>query len=135
MKRSQLCEKNGSELCPKEEDWINSVLQNLHEQDKIDNQTLKDLKSVGSQLPRLYGLAKVHKKNIPLRPVLSMPGSPYHKIAQKVTEWLWVVPGSKINSSTQKTVDSLKIMTMESDEVIISLMWCHYTQMFLSRKP
>ena len=79
-------QKNGGDLCPKEEDWINSVLQNLHEQGKIDNQTLKDLKSVGSQLPRLYGLAKVYKKNIPLRPVLSMPGSPYHKIAQKVTE-------------------------------------------------
>ena len=49
-----------------------------------------------------------------------MPGSPYHKIAQKVTEWLSVVPESKINSSTQKTVDSFKRMTLESDEVIIS---------------
>ena len=49
-----------------------------------------------------------------------MPGSPYHKIARKVTEWLSVVPESKINSSTQKTVDSFKRMTLESDEVIIS---------------
>ena len=49
-----------------------------------------------------------------------MPGSPYHKIAQKVTEWLSVVPESKINSSTQKTVDSLKRMTLESDEAIVS---------------
>ena len=32
---------------------------------------------------------------------------------------LSVVPESKINSSTQKTVDSLKRMTLESDEVII----------------
>ena len=31
-----------------------------------------------------------------------------------------VVPESKINSSTQKTIDSLKRMTLESDEVIIS---------------
>ena len=81
--------------------------------------TLKDLKSVGGQLPRLSGLAKVHKKNIALRPVLSMPGLPHHKIAQKVTEWLSVVPESKINSSTQKTVNSLKRVTLESDEVII----------------
>ena len=50
-----------------------------------------------------------------------MPGSPYHKIAQKVTEWLSEIPESKINTSTQKTVDSLKRMTLESDEVIISL--------------
>ena len=74
---------------------------------------------MGGQLPRLYGLAKVHKKNIPLRPVLSVPGSPYHKIAQKVTEWLSVVPESKINSSTQKTLDSMTNV-MEHDKVIIS---------------
>ena len=92
----------------------------MHEQGKIDNQTLKDLKSMRGQLPRLYGLAKVHKKNIPLRPVLSMPGSPYYKITQKVTGWLSEVPESKINNSTQKTVDSLKRKTLESDEVIIS---------------
>ena len=49
-----------------------------------------------------------------------MPGLPYHKIAQKVTEWLSVVPESKINSSTQKTVDILKRMTPESEEAIIS---------------
>ena len=61
--------KNGRDLCLKEEDRIKSVLQNLHEQGKIDNQTLKDLKSMGGQFPRLYGLAKVYKKNIPLRPV------------------------------------------------------------------
>ena len=99
--------KNGRELCLKEEDRINSV---LHEQ----------LKSMGGQLPRLYGQAKVHKKNIPLRPVLSMPGSPYHKIAQNVAELLSVVSETKVNSSTQKTVDSWKRTTLEFDEVIIS---------------
>ena len=49
-----------------------------------------------------------------------MPGSPYHKIAQKVTERLSVVLETKINSSTQKTVDSWKRTTLESDEVLIS---------------
>ena len=72
-------------LCLKEDYRTNPVLQNLHEQGKLDNQTLEELKSGGGQLSRLYGLTKVHKKNIPLRHVLSMPGSPYHKIAQKAT--------------------------------------------------
>ena len=111
--------KNGWDLRLKEEDRINFVLQNLHEQGKIDNQTLNG-RSMGGQIPRLYGLAKVHKKNIPLRPVLSIPGSPYQKTAQQVTKWLSVVPESKINSSTQKTVDSSKRTTLEPDEVIIS---------------
>ena len=37
----------------------------------------------GSQKAHLYRLAKVHKKNIPMRPVLFMPGSAYHKVAKK----------------------------------------------------
>ena len=58
--------------------------------------------STGGQLPRRYRLAKVHKNKVRLRPVLSMLGSPYHKIAQKIADWLSVVPESKINSSTRK---------------------------------
>ena len=57
----------------KEEEKINTVLEELNEHGKIDEKLLKSIKSVGGQLPRLYGLAKVHKENIPVRPVLSMP--------------------------------------------------------------
>lgn len=35
-----------------------------------------------------HGLAKIHKHDVPLRPVLSMPGSAYHKIALQVADWL-----------------------------------------------
>ena len=41
------------------------------------------LRPIGSQPPRLYGLAKVHKTNTPMRPVLSMPGSAYNEIAKQ----------------------------------------------------
>ena len=59
-------QKNGRDVYLKEEDRINSVLQNVHEQGKIDNQTLKVLKPIRGQLQRLHELAKVHKKNIPI---------------------------------------------------------------------
>ena len=69
---------------------------------------------------RLYGLAKVHKKDIPVRPVLSMPGSAYHKVAIKVAEWLSVVPECQINSSTKTVCDKLKTVTLERDEIVVS---------------
>lgn len=59
---------------------------------------MKKLQTTGSQAPRLYGLTKVHKNDISLRPVLSIPGSPYHKIALQVAEWLSVVDECKIIS-------------------------------------
>ena len=37
-----------------------------------------------------------------------MPRSPYYKLAEKITEWLSVIPESKINSSSKQTVNNLK---------------------------
>ena len=39
-----------------------------------------------SQRPRMYGLPKTHKENIPLRPVLSMIGSSQHELAKWLAE-------------------------------------------------
>ena len=50
------------------------------------------LKPVGSQPPRLYGLTNIHKKVLPVGPVLSMPGSAYHKIGTEIPECLIIVP-------------------------------------------
>ena len=112
--------KNVSEMCLKEEEDINNVLQDLHKEGKIDKKLLKELKSTGSQLPRFYGLAKVHKNNVLLCPVLSMPGSPYDKFAQKGTDWLSVVLEPKINSYSEKSVKRLKRVTLDADEAVIS---------------
>lgn len=41
-----------------------------------------------SQIPRLYGLPKLHKTNIPLRPILSMSGSPVHSLSRWLVDKL-----------------------------------------------
>ena len=53
--------KNAKEICLKEEEPINNFLQDLRKEGKMDGKTLKELKSVGGQLPRLYRLAKFTK--------------------------------------------------------------------------
>ena len=91
----------------------------LNLESKISDPLFKKLKPVGSQPPRLYGLAKVHKNEIPLRPVLSMPGSAYFKIAVQVSEWLFIVEECKINSSTKVIADSLQHINLNNDREII----------------
>ena len=78
------------------------------------------MRSRGGQAPRLYGLAKVHKEDIPVRPVLSMPGSPYHAVAEYVADCLAKVPQCNINASTKEICDDIKNVTLESDEEMIS---------------
>ena len=104
----------------KEQDRINEALKNLESEGKISEELLEEMKSKGGQPPRLYGLAKVHKNVIPMRPVLSMPGSPYYNIAETVTKWLSVVPESKSQCSSQKIANQLKDIELEDGEEQVS---------------
>lgn len=78
--------KNEKHRVMKEEERIIGVLKQLKEQENISQVLFDKLKPINSQPPGLYGLAKIHKEDVPLRPVLSMPGSAYHKIVVQVTE-------------------------------------------------
>jgi len=112
--------KNALNPIIKEENRVVKILKDMRSNDQIDEKLFKKLKPVGSQPPRLYGLAKVHKINIPVRPVLSMPGSAYHPIAEQVAEWLETVPECKINSSTKSISDKLKHIELAEDEELVS---------------
>ena len=46
---------------------------------------------VGSITPRMYGLPKMHKKDVPLRPILSMVHSAQHKLAKFLNDQLYPV--------------------------------------------
>ena len=89
---------------------------------KITKYLRKCIKNVsrGGQPPRLYGLAKVHKKTVSVRPVLSMPGTPYEKVGTWVTEWLSSIPSSQIRCTNKQVVDKIKNITLEDEEVIVS---------------
>ena len=112
--------KNEKHTIFKEEERISESLKLLRDNDKIDEQLYLQLKPRGSQPAKLYGLAKVHKHNTPVRPVLSMPGSPYHKIAVQITKWLSVVEECKTNGSTKSVADSLKDIHLDNDECLVS---------------
>ena len=55
-----------------------------------------------------------------MRPVLSMPGSPYHKIALKMTQWLSVVSECKINCFTEEISESLHTVMLDDEDELIS---------------
>ena len=65
----------------KEGQTIIEALKTLKSNGDISEELYYKIKPRGSQPARLYGLAKVHKADTSLRPVLSMPGPAYHKIA------------------------------------------------------
>ena len=61
---------------------IIKFLKQLLFKNEISDSLFNLIKPVGSVTPRLYGLPKIHKENIPLRPILSMVNSAQHKLAK-----------------------------------------------------
>ncbi|CAH8467852.1 unnamed protein product, partial [Dicrocoelium dendriticum] len=70
------------------ETQITKSLQELRTKGYISDALYDSLRPSGTNVPRLYGLPKIHKANIPLRPILSMVNSPYHTVAQWLVEIL-----------------------------------------------
>ena len=59
---------------------INKELLAMRKKDEISKNLYTRMRSSGRQPARLYGLAKVHKENTPLRQVLLLPGSSYYNL-------------------------------------------------------
>ena len=84
-----------------EQDRINKILLGLNKEGKLSDDTFKALKIRGGQFPKVYGLAKVHKEGVPVRPIVSMSGSVYENIGKLVSQWLSRVPEASINLREQ----------------------------------
>nr|CAJ00247.1 TPA: reverse transcriptase [Schistosoma mansoni] len=71
-----------NDLADKIEKQIIDSLKQIKQQGFISEKVFEMLKSIGTRTPRLYGLPKIHKSGLPLRPVLDMNNSAYHTIAK-----------------------------------------------------
>jgi hypothetical protein len=44
--------------------------------------------TAGYRAPRIYGLPKIHKEGVPLRPIISNIGAPMYQVAKQLTGFL-----------------------------------------------
>ena len=93
----------------------------MRKKGKIPVKVYEALSSTGAQPARLYGLAKVHKKETPLRPVLSIPGSCYHKLNKFLALFFQNIEGANIETNTNDARKNLQQIKLEKDEQIQSL--------------
>ena len=75
-------------------------LMDMRKKGKTSVKVYEALRSTGAQPARLYGLAKVNKKETLLRPVLSIPGSCYHNLNKFQTPFFPKIAGANIETST-----------------------------------
>ena len=99
------------ELVIKNEKQINNSLQQSMKQ--IIDKIYQRLRSTGLQPARLYGLAKVHEKDTPLRHVLSIPGSSYENLNRILTPFFQKLPVTNIETNTQDARKALESLTLK----------------------
>ena len=69
----------------------------------------------------LYGLAKVHKPNCPLRPVVSMIGTPQYNLGKYLDSIIKpVIPSQHMLSSTNEFIDKLKECVLPKNNLFVS---------------
>ncbi|KAA3677925.1 uncharacterized protein DEA37_0007683 [Paragonimus westermani] len=114
---SPLNEKDKTDAIEKS---ISRTVRKLKQQGLIDSATFERIRPTGTIIPRLYGLPKVHKEGWPLRPILDMCNSPYHSMAQWLTELLEPVRKDIAVHSLKDTfefVDSIRSLNVENKKI------------------
>ena len=67
---------------------LQAFLLNKRKAGFISQEVYERIRPVGSTRPRMYGLPKIHKPGVPVRPILSMTNAPQHELAKWLAELL-----------------------------------------------
>ena len=72
-------------------------------------------------MPRFYGLPKIHKVNVPLRPIASFVNSPTYNISKILSK---IIKPVMTNSFSVKNsidfIDRIKDVVIEEDDILVS---------------
>jgi len=113
---------------------VKRMLNDLTKKGQISKDEQRWMKSSGPILPRFYGRPKIHKPDIPLRPIVSLPGTPTYNIAKELTRKLKHLTEESdysINSPLQ-CLQKIKDVKIEDDEIMVSF---DVTALFTSIDP
>ena len=66
---------------PALEKRMNSTLMNLKRSGRLPDRVYTHLRSSAGRTPLLYGMPKVHKQDVPLRPIVSFVSSPMYRLS------------------------------------------------------
>jgi len=107
---------------PKINSKLNNLIKGWYDSKAIDEWRYKCLKCTNGNLPRCYGLPKIHKREVPLRIVVSSVGSPLFEVAK----FLHNILNISIKKPTSHVKDSwsfvghIKEKSILPDEILVS---------------
>ena len=72
------------------------ILKKMKTESEMDDNTYKRMYPTGANAPKFYGFPKIHKKEVPLRPIMSSIGSVTYGVAKELSQILkpWFISPS-----------------------------------------
>ena len=101
----------------------NSKLLDLKKTDAIDMQRYNRLRCRVPQPPKLYyRLPKLHKRNIPMRPIVSFCGSPTYQLSKYLTTVLKPLTDESRHKlqPTENFIEAIKTVQVPDDYILVS---------------
>ena len=107
---------------PKQKNKLISILRNIKAEGGLKEEVYKRLYPAGAGSPKFYGLPKIHKAGIPLRPIISSIGTVTYNTAKELARILKPLVGLS-NHSIQNTMDfveQIKEVKLKKEESMVS---------------
>ena len=118
----QTYEKLKRDPTPSLQRKLNNKILTLKKTDAIDTQRYYRLRCSVPQPPKLYGLPKLHKPGIPMRPIVSFCGSPTYQLSKYLTTILQPLTDKSRRKlqSTENFIDAIKTVQIPDDYKLVS---------------
>ena len=101
---------------------LNNKMLTLKKTDKNDLRRYNRLRCSVPQPPKLYGLPKLHKPNMPMRPIVSFCGSPTYQLSRYLTNVLKPLTDESRHKpqSTENLIDAIKTTQIPDNHKLVS---------------
>ena len=99
-----------------------NILKKVKAESGMQENTYRKMYPTGASPPKFYGLPKIHKKNIPLRPIVSSLGSVSYGVAKELAKIIKPLMGCSqhhVHNSTQFADEIKKIQLEEGVHYIL----------------
>ena len=105
----------------KQKSRLISILKNIKAEGGLSEETYRRLYPTGAVSPKFYGLPKIHKPGIPLRPIVSSTGTATYNTAKELARILIPLVGMSNHhvQNTRDFVEQLKEVRLKQGECII----------------
>ena len=102
---------------------IINQLRSLHQSQAINTPNVyRHFKPSASSCPRFFGQPKIHKPDVPLRPIVASRGSPTYNTARHLTKILHPLVGRTPHHITNSSqfVDIIKDLKLSQSDILVS---------------